>query len=88
MPWPKEIVAEIAKTFAQALKITFYLFWWTFLLLVAAARKLGVHIQDFQLHQPRPRAQSRAVEAVVCPQCHTENEAAASHCFRCGRRLE
>ena len=87
MKWIDEILIEAARTFAQAARITFALFWWAGLAVVALARKSGFHLRDFQLRGRGGNGSERQIEGKRCPVCSIENEAGASHCFRCGQRL-
>lgn len=87
MPWIDSILAEAAKTFVQALKITGYLFWWLTVGLTAAIRRAGFHIQTDSLRgRGRPNA-GQPIEAKPCPICGTLNEDGTASCFACGHRL-
>ena len=87
MKWIDEIFIEAARTFAQAARITFALFWWLALAVVALARKSGFHLRDYQLRGPGGSGSEGQIEGKRCAVCGAENEASASYCFNCGQRL-
>jgi hypothetical protein len=87
MTWLDHILAEVAKTFVQALKITGYLFWWLAIGLMAAIRSAGFQIQANSLRGTQSPNAGQRIEAKPCPICGNLNEAGATSCFACNHRL-
>lgn len=87
MAWVDHIVAEAAKTFMQALKITGYLAWWLMVGLVALVRRTSWQIQADSLRGAGQPNSGQPIEAQPCPVCGTLNEGEAKACFSCGYKL-
>ena len=81
------ILAEAAKSLAQAARITFLLFWWLGIGVVSLYRRVTERMEEKQVKGNQFTASGRKAAGVVCRNCGAANEAGETRCFVCGTSI-